>query len=535
MHPPPYTRTVTVRTTLFGVLPEIWREIEFAYDAKLTELRDAVRTVFSWPSCTRHVFTDHPEEAPWSRRRHRWGDRMTMIDYRDPTVVEESTARIGPVLRDHPQLVFAHSCDPRWSVLIEAVSGDVPPAGIALPRVVAGERRSPLTCARDPYEHEVLVGVLDDPVHPQHEAMHSRIQSTLGPWASFDAEEFSIDRAQAAIQDAAATPPRRPLDDLVARLPSPAREGLRGHIASTALDMPVVVTADEAAAFCREIRWAIDRASTDGVALFERTVDPSVAIEGAAALHCTPERVRQIFAAMLTLHLAYRRSGRLVVKRAVLAQSASPIALWTELASGLMRLYGSGFDPVARDLFLLALADGSLADPAAGGAPAAQAYRLTRTGARSRLWGYDDDTGTDDCSEQCRCPRIAGASWHDIVVQCVRDAAAEVATDGADTVASQGSPYDDPYAPWTWLDEQSTPRLLLQRERDDAHETPAALERELLNGCRALIEVLALFGLERSPDGGWVVAPLLREFALAALHSRSASVRSTWDARSGAF
>lgn len=527
------TRHVTsLRLTLVGTLPGVRRDVVVDRDLTVAELGRVVQSLFDWPSCRHHLFTNSLAETGWSRERRRWGDRWTMIDFRDPTVIDEETARLGHVLRNNTPLYFAHSCDTGWVVEIETGPDDVVAASNPPVRIVGGERRSPFACSRGMYEHDVLVSVLGDASHPDHEALRLRIESTVGPWATFDAQAFDLDAAQRTL-DAPPAHAREsrwtqgPLEGLVRRLPEPARAGLRTHLAAAGLELPVVVTADETARMTRDFRWLIAHASDDGISLIDGAIDPAAVRAGAEALGCDEDRVQHLFAVARQLRLVYLRHGRLVAKKSVRAAAESPTDLWAILADALSSSTAGGVVPAARDLFLLAIADGSLDDSSIGIARAAHAFALTdgwRRDFRYRSWG-DEIFQDHDCDQHCDCPDISGATWHDIVAKSIRDAAASAASDGALTVAAGGDYRDARTAGVLpeWVEERTPRARIIDTRPGDNAGNRLSAESEMVRAVGSIIDTLLLFGLSRSDDGAWSVPPTLREFAKAALRPRRGS------------
>ncbi|MET0780152.1 MAG: hypothetical protein ABWY26_00050 [Microbacterium sp.] len=513
---------IVVRLSLVGTSPEIWREVAVDRDLTLAHVRHVVQAVFDGPDCGHHLFTDSLDGPGWSRERRRWGDRWTMIDFRDPTVIDETTARIGPVLRDGKPLFFTHTCDANWMVEIEAGQDDVVAASDPPARVVRGQRRSPLRCSLGPYEHGVLVGVLDDRSHPDHDTLRSRIEWTVGPWATFDPEFFDAEAVQRALDGpptgSSRTRTRGALDSLARRLPDPARAGLRAHLAATGLDLPVVVTEDEAAHMTRELRWVLERASTGGIPVVDGEIDTAIRRAGAEALDTDERRVHRLIAAARQLRLVYSRNGRLIAKRSLSAALPSPTALWSMLADALWSYPGT-ITLEARDLFLLAIADGTLSDPLVGVGPAAHAYSLVDAGLRDPWRGFwgDDPRNGPDCDERCDCPTADGATWHDIVAKSIRDAAASAAGDGAVAVASHGEYGGAGIRPEWVADATAHTRLVAVHGHGGEKALADAAASELLRAAAGLIDILRLFGLAQSDDGAWIVPATLREFARAML------------------
>lgn len=461
-----------------------------------------------------------------------------MIDFRDPTIIDETTARVGTVLTGSEPIYFTHTCDADWLVAIERGVDDIAPASVPRSRIVSGERHSPFGCARGPYEFEVLVAVLDDPDHPDHEPLRACVDAALGPWGSFDPVALDIDAAQQTCIDSPDDAPSRAsgvLQSLVDRLPRLAAPGLHRHLAAAGIDLPIVVTTDDAAALTHDFGWLIHRAAREGVPLRDGRMDDVFVAEACEALHRDERHVLGLVAAARRMRLLYSRNGRLVPKKAVVAATASPTTLWTTLAEAVAGL--PVVPSVIRNLILLAIADGSLARD--GGVATAAAAALTESGRRRRVspsdWRYDDFVdrrsymyADQDCRQGCDCPTVEGRTWHDVVARAIRAAAADAAGDAGVAVAatmdidelsnagvkpewvSRATTYDALHPdPW----QAASPTLLGDHESDRA----GAFIREAAD----FIEVLSLFGLEGG-SGGWVVPATLQEFARAALQSASA-------------
>lgn len=507
-----------------------WREADVDEEVTLADLRVAIRAMFDGPECRHHVFAEEPG-ASWSPARRRWGDRWTMIDFRDPTVIDETTARVGTVLRDAP-LLLSHTCDGEWTVLIDRGASDLVPATEPEVRVVAAEGAAPFACSRGSFELEVLHGILADPAHPAHADLAARLEWTYGPWSSYSADHVDVAALQRQV-DRALVPARHagPLDRIVGSLPHRARTGARTHIEATGLHLPPAITEEDAESLTGDLRWLLLRIGMDGVPARAGDVDPGAVAELSHDRNCTPARVAALFAVARRMRLVYNRLGRLRAKKDVLARIESPTGMWSVVAAALPGRYDT-----AADLLLLAVADGSIGDARTGLLPASRALALADAGDRRERARYGlGDVGAygepDPCDTRCDCPVIAGSTWHDVVAQAIQDAAAAAAVDGARTVASLVGP-DARHAaavPAEWVWHTSAPD-------DDPYGWPATprhagwgagvrtvgLEAELLQRTVELREVLTALGLERRDDGGWLVPDLLRELARTALGTRGA-------------
>jgi hypothetical protein len=451
-----------------------------------------------------------------------------MIDFRDPTVVDEESARIGAVLTGGATLHFVHTCHAHWVVEIESGPETVAVSDERV-RLVGGDRRSPFACTQGPYEHDVLVGVLGDPSHSDREALSARIEAAVGPWATFAPETFDVDAVQRVLDEGPADErttawTRAPLTSLERRLPQPARAGFRAHLTRAGLGLPAFVTEAEAAHMTRGFSWLIGRASGGGIPLVDGTIDSAVVDECRAALDCDEDHVRRLIAAARQLRFVYSRNRHLVAKKSAIATARSATELWGTLAGAVSAFQSRNTVSTARDLLLLVIADGSLADPVVGLSHAAEAFALVGGGwpAWAHSWSGEPDRDPD-CDQPCDCPSLNGTTWHDVVARAIRDAASAAATDGAVTVAARGDLRDAIDAGFArdWVEsEPSHIRTVDRRARYSEREAADDTASEFLSGAAEVIDLLGLLGLARADDGAWIVPPTLREFARAALRER---------------
>lgn len=511
-----------LRLTLVGPVPEIRRDVAVDRNLSLADLHRIVLAVFDRPPCRHHLFTDTLDTRGWSRGRRRWGDRWTMIDLRDPNVIDEATACIGSVLHDSHTIYHGHTCTSDWIVEIEAGIDDIVPSSDPPARVLDGARRAPLPCCRRPYEHEVLVGVLADTGHPDHDAMRACLASTVGPWAHFDPEEFDLGALQRTLDGLfTRSESAEPLPGLVDRFPAAAQPGLRAHLVAAGVDLPAVVTADEADEMLRSFRWLIEYAGTAGLPLVDGAADPSVIVEAIRELGGDEARMLQVVTWARRLRLLYLRGGRLIAKKSVLAAAGSPFDLWTLLIHATMSGSLTGSSSTTQALLLLAIADGSLVDPKIGVDHAVRALPAARH-RWPAVWdedGYEYECGVHD--GRCDCSDALGVTWHAVVTKAIRDAATEGSRDGARTVASALAT-EATYelgVPREWVaGDIGAAASVATRIRGNAGAD--AREDAFMSEVGDIVDLLSLFGLARTADGGWLVPPTLREFARAALQSR---------------
>jgi hypothetical protein len=197
------------------------------------------------------------------------------------------------------------------------------------------------------------------------------------------------------------------------------------------------------------------------------------------------------------------------------AAATSPGALWSLLAREVVRVVAPG---ASGDLFLLAIADGTLADPEIGTRRIVEALALLQHDSRYGDW-WPSPMPTGDCEQACDCPAGAGENWHEIIARSIRAAASHGQHDDNGWPLAAGlSPdeaHDLGFVP-EWFDYPAERGLALA-VRTHAHVSID--EATVLRGLTELIDLLSTFGLQRTDDGVWIVPPILREFARECLQS----------------
>ena len=171
---------LSLKVTLRGVKPPIWRRILVPGRMTLGELHDAIQTVMGWDDTHLHDFAIGGE---------RFGDPSTT----DDVTSEDGMTLNGVVKSGVNRFRYTYDFGDDWEhdVLVEKA----PPANTAkaLPACIGGKRNGPPEDCGGPWGYMDLVDILSNPAHPQH----AEQREWLGD--DFDPEAFSVADADALL------------------------------------------------------------------------------------------------------------------------------------------------------------------------------------------------------------------------------------------------------------------------------------------------------------------------------------------------
>lgn len=180
-------RTVhTVKITLLGAKPPIWRRLQVPSRIDLLRLHYVVQDAFGWENCHMWVFetTTGSYGMPDRELGHRnaAGVRLDQI-----------AARPGARLR----YTYDFGDDWEHDLLVEDVTTAEP--GIAYPRCLSGRRACPPEDCGGMWGYTDLLEILADPTHEEH---HERLEWLgLDTAADFDPAHFDPTETNEALAD----------------------------------------------------------------------------------------------------------------------------------------------------------------------------------------------------------------------------------------------------------------------------------------------------------------------------------------------
>ena len=378
---------------MLGIVNNAWRELWVDASLPLRDLHHAIVAAFDrrtddYRADGRYLFasraphlplgatetTGHdrdPTENPWYSGWHyerpgwahrpapkRWGDRWTMIECRDPDVIDDASVTIAETLRAQHPLFYGVNTDATWWFRVETVGLDRRHPDAAGIELDSGHGRAPLTICPDATTWNVWMLAAAQPDHESHDETRAMLDRAVGPWATFDVSDFDAVGIHANISRALTkrtsgsrgraswrtTGEATCLEELLASVPDDAAAGLRTHLSKLGATDPPAITPDAAAAQVEPFQRLV-RSHTGG------------AIERADGID---EAEPEVVAAAKRLGLVHSRKGLLTASKRAAEAAHDPVALRTLMAHELLRRRGHS-QPLSTVL-LLSIVDGSIAD-----------------------------------------------------------------------------------------------------------------------------------------------------------------------------
>jgi len=174
------TNVLSLKVTLRGVRPPIWRRLHMPGTMTLGDLHQAIQAAMGWRDCHLHAFDIDGQQ---------YGDRRTTDD-----VADENRLTLNGLLRSGvARFGYTYDFGDNWDHTV-AIKKTQPAAnGTSYPACVAGKRTCPPEDCGGPWGYQHLMAVLADPAHPEHAEQVEWVGE------EFDPDAFVIETAGAML------------------------------------------------------------------------------------------------------------------------------------------------------------------------------------------------------------------------------------------------------------------------------------------------------------------------------------------------
>jgi hypothetical protein len=173
------TSVISLKVTLRGTKPPVWRRILVLGGMTLGDLHQAIQTAMGWDGWHLHAFDVDGRQ---------YGDRRTVDD-----VADENRLTLDGLLKSGvTRFAYTYDFGDNWEHTVVIEKTRPTNDANAYPACVAGKRNCPPEDCGGPWGYQHLLEILADPAHPEHAEQSERI-----------GEEFDPDEFTAAIADAA--------------------------------------------------------------------------------------------------------------------------------------------------------------------------------------------------------------------------------------------------------------------------------------------------------------------------------------------
>ena len=171
---------ISLKVTLRGIRPPIWRRLLMPGRMTLEDLHLAIQAAMGWEDAHLHVFDIDGRS---------YGDPHSV----DDVVAEKRLTLSALVKSGATRFAYSYDFGDDWehSVVIER---SLPPEdGRAYPACIAGKRNCPPEDCGGPWGYQHMLEALADPAHPDHDEQSEWVEE------DFDPEDFSVIGANAGV------------------------------------------------------------------------------------------------------------------------------------------------------------------------------------------------------------------------------------------------------------------------------------------------------------------------------------------------
>jgi hypothetical protein len=174
------TKVMSLKVTLRGTKPPIWRRILVPGGMTLGDLHQAIQAAMGWYDCHLHGFDINGQQ---------YGDRRSVDD-----VADENRLTLNGLLKSGvARFAYTYDFGDNWDHAIVIEKTLPTNAANAYPVCVAGKRHCPPEDCGGPWGYQHLLEVLANPAHPEH--------AEQSEWVGdeFDPDEFTTAIADVAL------------------------------------------------------------------------------------------------------------------------------------------------------------------------------------------------------------------------------------------------------------------------------------------------------------------------------------------------
>jgi hypothetical protein len=162
------TTIVSLKVTLRGAKPAIWRRLLVPSTMTLGDLHLTIQASMGWEDCHLHAFDIDGR---------RYGDRRTVDD-----VADENRLTLSSLLKTGvARCTYTYDFGDDWEHTVEIEKTQPAVEGEAYPRCVAGKGACPPEDCGGPWGYQHLLEVLADPTHPEYADQRTWVDEDFTP------------------------------------------------------------------------------------------------------------------------------------------------------------------------------------------------------------------------------------------------------------------------------------------------------------------------------------------------------------------
>ena len=146
---------ITLKVTLRGTRPPIWRRLVMPGTMTLGDLHQAIQAAMGWHDSHLHAF-DHRRRAVWRS--------ATVVD----DVADENRVTLNGLLRSSVvRFAYTYDFGDNWDHTVAFEKSEAAVEGESYPVCIAGKRNCPPEDCGGVWGYEELLAILADPAHPE--------------------------------------------------------------------------------------------------------------------------------------------------------------------------------------------------------------------------------------------------------------------------------------------------------------------------------------------------------------------------------